>query len=415
MFFTQNLFNLDDYRKEIETSFFQKAKHRFFSDVKSKSYGFINDLYEKRIDDIYAYANKLKKTENIIFLGTGGSSLGGKTLVSIKSNFFKNTKNPQIFFLENVDEISINGLLTQINMEKTSVVVISKSGETIETLAQFFFLKKIISKTKNYKKRIFVITEKKNSTLKKIQEQEDYFFIEHNSQVGGRYSVFSVVGLLPAAVSSFDIKSFVGGGKKFLKYIEKENNFDSIFLSSLAMILLQKKGINISVIMPYIDNLNNLSFWYKQLWAESIGKKRMGTTPVNSLGTVDQHSQLQLFLDGPKDKFFTIIGRKRIKRQVKLDCSYGNNNKLETLHEKSLETLLRVEMEATIETLENKMLPVRFFEIDVLNEECVGSLMMYFFIETILCCHLVNVNPFDQPAVEGGKILTKKKLKNYEY
>ena len=112
-----------------------------------------------------------------------------------------------------MDEISINGLLTQINMEKTSVVVISKSGETIETLAQFFFLKKIISKTKNYKKRIFCNNRKKNSTLKKIQEQEDYFFIEHNSQVGGRYSVFSVVGLLPAAVSSFDIKSFVGGGK----------------------------------------------------------------------------------------------------------------------------------------------------------------------------------------------------------
>ena len=171
----------------------------------------------------------------------------------------------------------------------------------------------------------------------------------------------------------------MGGGKKFLKYIEKENNFDSIFLSSLAMILLQKKGINISVIMPYIDNLNSLSFWYKQLWAESIGKKRMGTTPVNSLGTVDQHSQLQLFLDGPKDKFYTIIGRKKIKRQTKLDCRYGNNNKLETLHEKSLETLLRAEMEATIETLESKKLPVRFFEIDVLNEECVGFLMMYFF------------------------------------
>lgn len=410
MLFTQKLFNLSDFKKELKSTFFQKAKTKLFSNIKSKSYGFINDLYEKKINDIYFYAKKIKKSENVIFLGTGGSSLGGKTLVSINSNFFKNKNKPQIFFLENIDEVSINGLLDQLNMDKTSIVIISKSGETMETLAQFFLIKKKISKTKNYKKRIFVITEKKKSTLKKIQEAEDYFFIEHNDSVGGRYSVFSVVGLLPAAISSFDIKNFVEGGKKFLKLMGKEKNFNSFFHSSLAIILSQKKGINISVIMPYIDNLNNFSFWYKQLWAESIGKKKMGITPVNSLGTVDQHSQLQLFLDGPRDKFFTIIGRKKNKQQKILDCRYGKNKKLDILHKKSLEILLRAELEATIETLVNKKLPLRFFELDLLNEECVGSLMMYFIIETIFCCYLIDVNPFDQPAVEEGKILTKKKL-----
>ena len=410
MLFTQKLFNLSDFKKELKSTFFKKAKTNLFSNIKSKSYGFINDLYEKKINDIYFYAKKIKKSENVIFLGTGGSSLGGKTLVSINSNFFKNKNKPQIFFLENIDEVSINGLLDQLNMDKTSIVIISKSGETMETLAQFFLIKKKISKTKNYKKRIFVITEKKKSTLKKIQEEEDYFFIEHNDSVGGRYSVFSVVGLLPAAISSFDIKNFVEGGKKFLKFMGKEKNFNSFFHSSLAIILSQKKGINISVIMPYIDNLNNFSFWYKQLWAESIGKKKMGITPVNSLGTVDQHSQLQLFLDGPRDKFFTIIGRKKNKQQKILDCRYGKNKKLDILHKKSLEILLRAELEATIETLVNKKLPLRFFELDLLNEECIGSLMMYFIIETIFCCYLIDVNPFDQPAVEEGKILTKKKL-----
>ena len=410
MLFTQKLFNLSDFKKELKSTFFQKAKTKLFSNIKSKSYGFMNDLYEKKINDIYFYAKKIKKSENVIFLGTGGSSLGGKTLVSINSNFFKNKNKPQIFFLENIDEVSINGLLDQLNMDKTSIVIISKSGETMETLAQFFLIKKKISKTKNYKKRIFVITEKKKSTLKKIQEEEDYFFIEHNDSVGGRYSVFSVVGLLPAAISSFDIKNFVEGGKKFLKFMGKEKNFNSFFHSSLAIILSQKKGINISVIMPYIDNLNNFSFWYKQLWAESIGKKKMGITPVNSLGTVDQHSQLQLFLDGPRDKFFTIIGRKKNKQQKILDCRYGKNKKLDILHKKSLEILLRAELEATIETLVNKKLPLRFFELDLLNEECIGSLMMYFIIETIFCCYLIDVNPFDQPAVEEGKILTKKKL-----
>ena len=133
------------------------------------------------------------------------------------------------------------------------------------------------------------------------------------------------------------------------------------------------------------------------------------------MGTVDQHSQLQLFLDGPRDKFYTIIGRKKKSKQTILDCSYGSNNKINILHNKSLEILLRAEMDATIETLENKKLPVRFFELDLINEESIGSLMMFFFIETILCCYLVNVNPFNQPAVEEGKILTQKKLKIYEY
>ena len=414
MLFTQKLSNLSGLEKKIKSNQFKEAKNKFYSKIKSNSYGFINDLYEKKMEYVYSFSDKLKNSENIIFLGTGGSSLGGKTLVSIKSNFFLNKNKPQVFFLENVDQVSIEGLLDQLNMEKTSVVVISKSGETIETLAQFFFIKKIISKTQNYKKRIFVITEKKQSTLKKIQEEENYFFIEHNKDIGGRYSVFSIVGLLPAAVTSFNIKKFVDGGKKFLKFIENENNFDSVFFSSLAMILLQKKGINISVIMPYVDNLNNLSFWYKQLWAESIGKKRMGTTPVNSLGTVDQHSQLQLFLDGPRDKFYTIIGRKQTNKQIILDCSFGKKNKIEVLHKKSLEILLRAEMDATIQTLKNKKLPVRFFELESINEESIGSLMMYFFVETIFSCYLVNVNPFDQPAVEEGKMLTKQKLKVYE-
>ena len=127
---------------------------------------------KKKIDYVHSFSDKLKNSENIIFLGTGGSSLGGKTLVSIKSNFFLNKKKPQIFFLENVDQVSISGLLDQLNMKKTSVVVISKSGETIETLAQFFFIKKIISKTRNYKKRILVITENKQSTLKKSKKKK---------------------------------------------------------------------------------------------------------------------------------------------------------------------------------------------------------------------------------------------------
>ena len=164
--------------------------------------------------------------------------------------------------------------------------------------------------------------------------------------------------------------------------------------------------------MPYIDRLQNLSLWYRQLWAESIGKNGFGLTPVNALGTVDQHSQLQLYLDGPRDKFFTIIGKKKKSKSLELDCSFAKSQMFHPLHGKTLEQLLVAEMKATIETIKNKKLPLRYIEVNEIAEMELGALVMFLFLETIFCCYLINVNPFDQPAVEEGKILTKKYLEN---
>ena len=196
-----------------------------------------------------------------------------------------------------------------------------------------------------------------------------------------------------------------------IRIIQNEKTFDYFFFSALTIFNLNKKRINMSVIMPYSDSLNCLSFWYRQLWAESIGKKRKGITPINALGTVDQHSQLQLYLDGPKDKIFTIIGRKLNKNLSYLDCSISQNKKYSVMHAKSLDQLLYAEMKATIKSLKNQKLPVRTILIDSINEKAIGSLMMFFFIETILCCDLFNLNPFNQPAVEEGKKLAKIYLK----
>ena len=414
MVFSQTLFNLDDFKNKTKTKLFQSARDQLYKEINNKSYGFLKDLFNIDLKEVYELKKKIEKFDNVLFLGTGGSSLGGKTLVSIKTNFFKQTNKPRIFFLENIDIVSIEGLLEKIDLERTSIVVTSKSGETLETLAQFFFLKKKIEKLKDYKDKFFVITEDKKSTLKRIQEEEGFKFIKHNEKVGGRYSVFTIVGLLPASLSCFDIESFILGAKDFIRKIEDEKYFNSLFVSSLSMIMLERKGFNISVFMPYIDNLNNLSFWYRQLWAESVGKNNNAITPMNSLGTVDQHSQLQLYLDGPKNKFFNLIGRKYSDNYEALDCRFGLNEKVQTLHKKSLELLLKCEMDATLETLVKNKLPVRFIELEKVDEVVIGGLMMYFFIETIFSCYLMNVNPFDQPAVEYGKKLTKQKLKNYE-
>ena len=413
MFFKQTAYNLDHFRSEIKSSKYLNVKKKILQEVEVRSYGFIEDIFDENLNEIMEISKTLKKFEQVLFLGTGGSSLGGKTLVSVKKNFFSQDNSPKIYFLENVDENSIGKLINKINIDTTAVVAISKSGETIETISQFFFVKNFMKNVKNYKEKFFIVTENKKSSLKKIQETEGFKFYEHKKNIGGRFSIFSLVGLLPASLIDFDVNSFKKGGISFLQNLLDENYkvFDEYFFPSLCMILLSKENHNISVFMPYIDRLNELALWYRQLWAESIGKEKKSITALNALGTVDQHSQLQLFLDGPNDKFFTFIGKKKNEDKHLLDCSYGNKI-FNSLHKKSLDQILFAEMKATIETLKKKKLPLRYIELNDVKEMELGALVMFLFIETIFCCYLIDVNPFDQPAVEEGKILTKKILEN---
>mgnify|MGYP001351087357 CR=1 FL=1 len=414
MFFTQTSYNLEKFKPKLGSKNYQLAKDKILQDIKLKSHGFIQDLFDDNLEEIEKIKKDLEKFEQLLFLGTGGSSLGGKTLVSIKNNFFVRDRFPKIHFLENVDEHSIYNLVKKINLKKTGIVVISKSGETIETISQFFFIKHFMENIKDYKKRFFIITEKKKSSLKNLQETYNFNFYEHKKNIGGRFSIFSLVGLLPGSLAGIDTFKFRKGGIKFLEFLTKNNNamFDELFFTSFSIILSSKKNCNMSVFMPYIDRLKNFSLWYRQLWAESIGKNGFGLTPVNALGTVDQHSQLQLYLDGPKDKFFTIIGKKNKSKSLELDCRFAKSKKFHPLHGKTLEQLLMAEMKATIETIKNKKLPLRYIEVNEIAEMELGALVMFFFIETIFCCYLINVNPFNQPAVEEGKILTKKFLEN---
>ena len=414
MLFSQSSFNLDVFKSELKSKDYISTKEKILKDISSKSFGFLQDIYSDNLDEIICLAKHLRSFENVLFLGTGGSSLGGKTLVSTKKIFFSKNSSPKLYFLENIDEWSILRLTERINLQKTAIVVISKSGETIETLSQFFFLKNVMKNINNFNKKVFIITEEKKSTLKEIQEEENFKFFEHKKNIGGRFSVFSIVGLLPASLAGFEISSFREGGKLFLKYLLNDDSdfFDNHFFPALSLIYLNKKNYNISVFMPYSDRLDNLSFWYRQLWAESIGKNKRGITPVNALGTVDQHSQLQLYLDGPSDKFFTFISEKQKKQKKKLDCSFGKDKKYPLLHNKSLDNLFHFELKATIETLKQKKKPLRLIELDEINETVIGSLMMFLFLETIFSCYFINVDPFNQPAVEEGKFLTKKFLEN---
>ena len=387
---------------------------KILKDLKShklKCLSIVTDSFE--VEKIKKFTKKFKRFENLIFLGTGGSSLGGKTLVSISRNQFLNKKKPNFFFIENVDPDPILELLEMIDVSKTGIIIISKSGETIETLSQYFFVSNFVKKQNvKLENQVLVITEDKDSTLKKIQEDCDYFFLEHDKDIGGRFSVFSSVGLLPAALAGLDIDLIRKGGKSIVDDMINVKNIINFppALAALNHEKLIELGINQCVLMPYSDKLMNFSLWFRQLWGESIGKNGKGSTPINAVGTVDQHSQLQLYLDGPKDKFITFISTEKSSKVIKLNCKVSKFFNYLNLHKKTLNDLINAEKEATFKTLKKNKIPIRMIETGIIDEMNIGSLLMHFFLETIYTCLLINVNPFDQPAVEEGKKLTIKLL-----
>jgi glucose-6-phosphate isomerase len=336
-----------------------------------------------------------------LVLGVGGSSLGGKTLSALKFQ-------EKLEFLESIDPETITKSLSKIDLKNTYFLVISKSGETIETICQTLVILDRVKKEKikNFAKQFLFVTESENNSLAKIALKIGAKIVNHPQKIGGRYSCFCVVGLLPAAIAGLNIKKIRQGARKILENFLHEDDISNSCATQLA---LYSQGFGSNVIMPYVDNLKNFTDWYRQLWAESLGKNSFGSTPINSMGTVDQHSQLQLYLEGPKDKFFTFITAKNHQKDLLVKdlptCAtlFGG---------KKLSEIVAIEQQTTIEVLNRKKLPIRIFELEKLNEESLGGLMMLMFLETILIAYAKNINPFDQPAVELRKILAKEILAN---
>jgi glucose-6-phosphate isomerase len=369
--------------------------------IKASELAAIDVIFEK--DDLKQFeklAKKISAYQKILVLGVGGSSLGGKTLSAL-------TQQNKVEFLESIDPTTVENCLSKIDFKKTFFLVISKSGETIETICQtLIILDKIKNlKIKNYAAQFLFITESEKNSLAKIAKKIGADITSHSPKIGGRFSCFSIVGLLPALLCGLDAKKIRSGAKKIIaEFLSGESN---IVDSCAVQLCLYEKGFGSNVIMPYIDSLKNFTDWYRQLWAESLGKNNFGTIPVNSMGTVDQHSQLQLYLDGPQDKFFTFL----IEEKRSDDFTINDLEGCRTLFGgKKLSDIVRIEQETTIEVLNRKKLPIRIFSIKKLNEEVFGGLMMQMFLETILVAYVKKINPFDQPAVELRKDLAKEML-----
>ena len=344
---------------------------------------------------IQAAAAKLRALDDVVLLGTGGSSLGGQTLYALADP----TKKPRLHFHDNVDPHTFDRLVATLDPARSGVIAISKSGTTAETLAQLF----IVLKWAGGGQRFVAVTEPKDSTLTKVARAHGMTVLDHDPDIGGRYSALSVTGVLPAVIAGLDVAALREGAAQVLA-----DPSAACEGAALAVALWRHKGATQSVLMPYCDRLATFGLWFRQLWAESLGKQGSGTTPIRAIGTVDQHSQLQLYLAGPRDKMYSLMLLDCADEGPAIDATLAKD--IPYLAGRRLGALMDAEGRATARTLVRNGRPTRLFKLKRLDERAMGALMMHYMIETILTARLLGVDPFDQPAVEEGKVLTREYL-----
>lgn len=356
-------------------------------------------------DAIEAYARTVKQQfTSLVVLGTGGSSLGGQTLVALKQDPFSQA-SPHVYFVDNVDPHSMTQLITKLNLERTAVLSISKSGTTVETLTQTLILLDHVIKAGGVPSKQFTfVTMPEDNPMRRLAKTHGIAVMDHDPKLGGRFSVLSNVGLLPAAVAGADIRALRKGAKMALDGMEEAARGAALHHAYL------RKGCNIAVLMPYCDRLDCFGRWYQQLWAESLGKQGYGSTPVKALGAVDQHSQLQLYLDGPRDKLLTVITLDHAKSGPHVEASLATDKAFDPIRGRQVGDVMEALQRGTVETLIRNHVPLRLMHLTSLDEAALGQLLMHFMLETVMTATLAEVNAFDQPAVEESKVLAREYL-----
>lgn len=360
-------------------------------------------------DDIAALepiaADSRARFKDVIILGTGGSSLGGKSLYMLAK-----ADAPRLHFHDNIDPDTFTRLFAQINPKTTQIIAISKSGNTAETLMQLLIcLQHWQQKGLEIKNHFLIITEPGETAIRELAKIHDCPLLDHPHNIGGRFAVFTLVGLLPAMIAGLDGRKIRSGARWVLDQLSQTDSPE--LCAPLVGALLQNSlldyDITQAVVMPYIDRLSVFAMWYRQLWAESLGKEGKGTTPLQAVGTIDQHSQLQLYLAGPKDKFFTLITMNYPDNCFRVQNDSYTHEALSIFKNKTMGQLMQAEQQATIDTLVNNNCPTRVLHLSRLDEDVLGALMMHYVVETLAMAYILDVNPFDQPAVEESKILTR--------
>jgi len=375
------------------------------------------------LDEITHAAARLRAdASDIVLLGTGGSSLGGQTLAQLAGIAVRGVEAflppPRLHFMDNLDAATYGALLQKLPLATTRFVAISKSGGTGETLMQTAAAISAVRQA-GLEARIGelflgVSEPAKAGKANGLRELlgASVAVLEHDPGIGGRYSVLSNVGLLPAAILGLDIAAIRKGAAMALAPVLAGNAPAEVpsALGAALNIALGAQGKTVSVLMAYADRLERFSRLYVQLWAESLGKDCKGTTPIGALGPVDQHSQLQLFIAGPRDKLFTVITADTAGSGPRFESELAKRAGEPDLGGKTIGDLVAAQGRATAETLARNGCPVRSMHLEKLDETSLGALLMHFMLETIIAAHLIGVDAFDQPAVEEGKVLAKQYL-----
>jgi glucose-6-phosphate isomerase len=401
---------------------------RLKREASDKSLPHIRILYEEA--DLAAaqaaYGRLVEGARMVVVFGTGGSSLGGQALAQLGGWFIPGDDRtgkegrPRLRFYDNLDALSLVKGLEIMDLPKTRFVVISKSGGTAETLSQTLIVMDRLRAQGLEKEipRLFLgITEPAKpgvaNGLRDLFTQLGIPMLEHATDIGGRFSAFTNVGMIPAFARGLDFAAFRAGGRAAIEAIQDAKDpseFAPALGAALAVGMAKERGVKAMVMMPYADRLLRFSHWYVQLWAESLGKNDSeGTTPVAALGPVDQHSQLQLYLGGAQHHLTTVIRLAHLPetdtRPMPADLAAMAGASYLAGH--TVGELVMAQTKAIPDAFTASKRPVRVIELERLDEWVLGWLMMHFVLETILSADLLGIDAFDQPAVELGKRLTK--------
>ena len=362
--------------------------------------------------------------DNVLVLGIGGSALGAQALSEALLKPYWNLLDkkqrdnlPKIFFLDNIDPDQITALLDILDLEKTLVNVITKSGSTAETMSQFMIIKDRLQELlgDNYRKNIVATTDKQAGILRQLANEEGYKTFVVPDDVGGRFSVFSAVGLVPLALVGIDIDEIIRG-IKIMDLTLKNTDITKNIAAQNALIhyLMDKqKGKYLSVMMPYSSRLKYVSDWYVQLWAESLGKEfdrdgvkiNNGPTPLKALGATDQHSQIQLYNEGKNDKVITFIRVDEFDNELAIPSIFEYTG-LNYLSGKTINRLINAEADATAVTLADYKRPNLTIRLPKINEYYLAQLFYMFEMQTAIIGELYNIDAFNQPGVEQAKNYT---------
>jgi len=367
------------------------------------------------LDEIEEHAVRISSTNtDVLILGVGGSSLGGQALIQACGRYING--RPNIKFNDNLSPLGFPHTLSNLDPKHTHILAISKTGSTIELHALLAIVMKWLKNSNcDYKDHITVITQAKTSPLRRLINFHNLPSLEHRLMLGGRFSILSNVGLLPAAIAGINIRELRNGAQEVIEEMnvaKSPKNIPSAVGAAQIVSQLQKNNINISVLFLYADRLRKFGEWYSQLWAESLGKNGVGTTPIIAQGPLDQHSQLQLYMEGPRDKSYSFITVGRDDNPAMNIPEMSDDIGMSILSGLTLHDIVSAMSEGTHHALCETGQPVRHTHLDNLTEKNIGSLIMHFFLETKFASALLNVDPYGQPGVERGKVMTQNFLKN---